>query len=131
MTSTAQRVARHTPASVNQRISFETDRNIAYYTQLDSKAIDARLAELDEEWDIERVLEANAASVSLAGFFLGVFSSKKWFVLPGIVGGFLLQHAVEGWCPPLSLFRRLGFRTAQEIERERYELLHAREKHKK
>ena len=35
---------------------------------------------------------------------------------------FLLQHALQGWCPPLPLFRRLGVRTAREIARERYAL---------
>jgi len=35
------------------------------------------------------------------------------------VTAFLLQHAVQGWCPPLPVLRRLGFRTAREIEVER------------
>ena len=35
---------------------------------------------------------------------------------------FLLQHALQGWCPPLPLLRRLGVRTQAEIERERYAL---------
>jgi hypothetical protein len=39
-----------------------------------------------------------------------------------VVAGFLLQHAVQGWCPPVPLFRRLGFRTAAEIDYERYAL---------
>jgi hypothetical protein len=34
----------------------------------------------------------------------------------------LLQHAVQGWCPPIPILRRLGFRTADEINRERYAL---------
>ncbi|HEV2173318.1 MAG TPA: hypothetical protein VGR71_07115, partial [Nitrospira sp.] len=38
------------------------------------------------------------------------------------VAGFLLQHAVQGWCPTISLFRRLGVRTTQEIDHERYAL---------
>jgi hypothetical protein len=36
-----------------------------------------------------------------------------------IVQGFFLQHAIQGWCPPLPVLRRLGFRTVQEIEEER------------
>ena len=35
---------------------------------------------------------------------------------------FLLQHAVQGWCPPVPFFRRRGVRTAREIEIERYAL---------
>jgi hypothetical protein len=32
---------------------------------------------------------------------------------------FLFQHAIQGWCPPVPVLRRLGFRTANEIEQER------------
>jgi hypothetical protein len=38
------------------------------------------------------------------------------------VGGFLFQHAIEGWCPPVPILRRLGFRTAREIDIERVAL---------
>src|SRR5205823_697834 len=81
-----------------------------------------RLAELDREWDIERTLEANAATVCLAGLALGATVDKRLFVLPAAVAGFLLQHAVQGWCPPVPLFRRLGVRTQSEIDEERYAL---------
>jgi hypothetical protein len=47
---------------------------------------------------------------------------KKWFIFPAVVAGFLLQHAVQGWCPPMPVFRRLGFRTQSEIDSERYAL---------
>jgi hypothetical protein len=30
--------------------------------------------------------------------------------------------AVEGWCPPVPILRRLGFRTSYEIEEERQAL---------
>lgn len=85
-------------------------------------AIDQRLAELDREWDIERTLEANAAIASLVGLTLGATVDRKWFLFPVVVAGFLLQHAVQGWCPPVPVFRRLGFRTQTEIDEERYAL---------
>jgi hypothetical protein len=47
---------------------------------------------------------------------------RRFAVIPLVVGGFLLQHAVQGWCPPLPIFRRYGFRTQYEIEQERYAL---------
>jgi hypothetical protein len=47
---------------------------------------------------------------------------RRLFLLPAIVAGFLLQHALQGWCPPVPLFRHLGFRTAAEIDEERYAL---------
>ena len=47
---------------------------------------------------------------------------RRLLILPVMVAGFLLQHAVQGWCPPVPVFRRLGFRTANEIDAERYAL---------
>ncbi|MBV8939105.1 MAG: DUF2892 domain-containing protein [Alphaproteobacteria bacterium] len=119
--STVGRVPRNTPDAFNQKIIKQTERNIAYYAA-HPEEIDARLEELDQEWDVERTLEANAASVSLASVLLGIFVSRRFLYLPALVGGFLLQHAVEGWCPPLPVFRRMGVRTQTEIERERYAL---------
>jgi hypothetical protein len=120
-------VSENTARAVNDKIQFDTDRNIAYYSQLDASDIDQRLEELDREWDIERILETNAASITIASFVLGAISNRKWFALSGLVGCFLLQHAVQGWCPPLPILRRLGFRTPEEIEQERRALLNARD----
>ena len=61
--------------------------------------IDRRLRELDAEWDIERTLELNAATLALAGTVLGAFSDRRFLVLPAAVAAFLLQHALQGWCP--------------------------------
>lgn len=48
---------------------------------------------------------------------------KRWWLIGLAAQGFFLQHALQGWCPPLGLVRRLGFRTAHEIEAERHQLL--------
>jgi hypothetical protein len=119
---TTTRVPEHTPAEINDRIRRGTDETIGFYAGADRTAIDRRLAELDEEWDIERVLEANAASVSLIGLLLTATVSRKFLALPVAVAGFLLQHAIQGWCPPVTFFRRRGARTAREIEDERIAL---------
>src|SRR5690606_16646712 len=84
--------------------------------------IDRRLKELDREWDIERALEANAAALAFTGILLGARTDRRWFLLPAAVTAFLFQHAVQGWCPPLPILRRFGFRTASEINKERYAL---------
>ena len=81
--------------------------------------IPARLAALDREWDVERALETGSASLTLLGLILGKSVNRKWYWLSAGVQGFFLQHALQGWCPPLPVFRRLGVRTAQEIESER------------
>lgn len=122
VTSTRDRVPMNTDACINASIRRKTENNIAYFTSGGTDAITRRLAELDQEWDIERMLETNAATATLIGMTLGITVSKKWFVLPAAVAGFLLQHAVQGWCPPLPILRRMGFRTASEIDYERYAL---------
>ena len=54
----------------------------------------------------------------LAGLALGIFVDRRFLVLPVAVAAFLLQHALQGWCPPLPLLRRLGVRTTAEIHQE-------------
>ncbi|HTV87760.1 MAG TPA: DUF2892 domain-containing protein [Stellaceae bacterium] len=81
--------------------------------------IAARLAELDREWDIERALAAAAGVLSLGGLALAAFADRRLLLLPAAVAGILLQHALQGWCPPVPLLRQLGFRTHSEICRER------------
>jgi hypothetical protein len=85
----------------------------------DPSGISRRLRELDEEWDIERAIEANASLLAFTGVALGVTSDRRWLLLPALVTAFLFQHATQGWCPPVPVLRRLGFRTAHEIEQER------------
>ncbi len=120
--STTGRVPEHTPVRYETAIRQQTEENIARYASAGPEAINRRLAELDREWDIERTLEANAASLGLLGVGLGAFVDRRFLILPGLVSAFLLQHALQGWCPPVPLFRRLGFRTEAEIARERYAL---------
>ena len=120
--TTVDRVPRHTAENVNEQIRQTTEENVAHYAAEGNEAIEDRLHELDREWDIERTLEANAATVALLGLGLGAFVHRRFFALPAVVAGFLLQHAVQGWCPPIPIFRRLGFRTQPEIEQERYAL---------
>lgn len=120
--STVERVPQQTASHINDWIRWQTEANIERISSAGRPAIEARLNELDEEWDIERTLEMNAATVVLIGSALGLSVNKRFFALPAIVAGFLLQHAIQGWCPPLPIFRRLGFRTSSEIGYERYAL---------
>jgi hypothetical protein len=120
--ATSERVPQQTCEQINQRLQQETHDRVARFRNASPAVISQRLRELEQEWDIERVLEANAATVSIVGLALGATLNRRWFVLPAIVGGFLLQHAVQGWCPPLGMFRRLGVRTQREIDEERFAL---------
>lgn len=111
-------VVKHTREQSQDRIRAQTLERLRDYEDADETEISERIAELEREWDIERVLEANAASVALIGLALGATVNRKWFALPAAVAGFLLQHAIQGWCPPLPVFRRMGVRTAAEIHEE-------------
>ncbi|MDX5410561.1 MAG: DUF2892 domain-containing protein [Thauera sp.] len=124
---TEDRVLLNTPDHVNRRIHQRSREAVHAAALGGTSGIARRLAELDREWDIERVLEANAASLVVAGCVLGAVAHRRFFLLPALVGGFLLQHALQGWCPPLPVLRRLGVRTAAEIEEERDLLLAVRD----
>lgn len=115
------RVPAHTDDAVNRRIDRHMRYRLEYYAH-HPQEIGERLRELDREWDVERALEANAAGVGLAGLLLALLRGRQYLLLPLAVCGFLLQHALQGWCPPLAIFRRLGLRTRDEIAVERQAL---------
>jgi hypothetical protein len=119
--TTRERVPAHTADDINRRIAMEMEVRVRHLAGRRDQ-IASRLAELDGEWDIERAIEANAATVAFLGLLLGVFAHPFWLILPALVAAFLFQHALQGWCPPVPVLRRLGFRTAHEIERERQAL---------
>ena len=117
--STRERVTIHSRAWDIEKLERGMLMRLRYYTE-HPEEIGRRLGELDREWDTERILETNASSLALLGIGLGITLSRKWFILPAVVMGFLLQHALQGWCPPLPVLRRMGIRTQSEIEMERY-----------
>jgi hypothetical protein len=84
--------------------------------------ITRHIDELSREWDIERYLETNASLLAFGGVLLGTAVNRKFLALPAIIFGFFFQHAVQGWCPPVPVFRRMGVRTRKEINREKYAL---------
>jgi hypothetical protein len=119
---TVDRVPAQTDPRVNDAIRRATEARIIYFER-HPEEIPWRLEQLDREWDIERVLETGSASLSLGGLLLGMFGRRRWLLVPLAVQGFFMQHALQGWCPPLPLFRRLGVRTVDEIDFEREALL--------
>ncbi|MGI6091649.1 MAG: DUF2892 domain-containing protein [Veillonellaceae bacterium] len=118
----AKRVQLNTSHIVNAEIHRKMLSNAASYANKNRDEISLRLQELDHEWDTERVLEANAAGFILISIILGFQFYYAWFYVAGIVAFFLLQHALQGWCPPLPIIRRLGIRTASEINDEKMAL---------
>jgi hypothetical protein len=119
--ATERRVPEHTDQRVNQRIRLEAEERVLECAA-DPDRIPDRLVALEREWDIERSLEANAAAIGFVGVLLALMVDPWFLVVPAVVTAFLFQHALQGWCPPVPILRRLGFRTAREIEEERIAL---------
>jgi hypothetical protein len=115
------RVRENTAGAANRAIDSEMQHRVQFYSDHPDQ-IDARIGALNTEWDMERVLEMNASSLAFLGVVLGATVHRRWLLLPGIVLPFLFQHAIQGWCPPIPLLRRIGVRTQREIEAEKYAL---------
>jgi hypothetical protein len=118
----SDRVRSHSSDRVNRRLDLETQHCLESHAHGDRETLNRHIDALDREWDVERYLQTNAGVVSLTGVALGATVSTGFLVLPAVVFGFFFQHAVQGWCPPLPVFRRLGVRTRREINREKYAL---------
>lgn len=121
MQSTRDRVPAHTRSDINRKIQEELAHRVRYYDEHQTK-IPERLAALDQEWDIERAIEANASILAFFGTAMATRGDRRWLALPAVVTAFLFQHAIQGWCPPVPILRGLGFRTSYEIEQERQAL---------
>lgn len=114
------RVRANTPPEINKAMDTEIAASVRFYASKTDYEISRRIKELDLEWDIGRYIEFRASTIFLTGILFGLKKSKKWFILPAIASVFLLQYAIQGWCPPVSILRRLGIRTRQEIDVEKH-----------
>src|SRR5258705_6461473 len=94
-TTTRDRVPSNTAGDIDRSIQQSIEHSIRYH-QKHKNQIARRLQELDEEWDIERTIEANAAAVSLFGLTWGLLGRSRGVLLTAAVSGFLLQHALQG-----------------------------------
>lgn len=119
---TTDRVRASTAGQINDEIDRRTGRRLIRAAGAPPAVLSSLIADLDEEWDVERWLETNASVLALTGTVLGLFVNKKFLLLPCLVLPFLLQHAIQGWCPPVPLLRRKGVRTRREIDAEKYAL---------
>lgn len=120
---TSQMVQLHTKEEINKKIQEKTRENINYYKTKNRKQIVARINQLDKEWDIERALETNASIIIFISAVLGIITENIWWIVfIGVISAFLLEHALQGWCPPVPIFRRMGIRSSLEIDEEKYTL---------
>ena len=115
----ALKVKMSTSNKMNKKIHEKMLDTTLKKSAINQESISERIEELDREWDTERILETNASIIILISIALGILFSKWWFLLSALVAYYLLQHAIQGWCPPLPIFRKLGVRTMSEINTER------------
>lgn len=116
------RARRHGPEKANEDVLREMRERIDWYASRPQDEVERRLDELEREWGLERALQVSAATLSWMGLALGVTRDRKWLWVPGVVAGFLLQHAVTGWCLPVGVLRRWKLRTREEIDAEKFAL---------
>ena len=120
---THDRVRENTSKKALEKIDRKTEENIHHYGSQDRAAIRQRIEALNKEWDTERVLEITSGINVLLGLALGLTVNRRWLILSAVSAAFLVQHTVQGWCPPLPVIRSLGVRTKNEIEQERDALM--------
>lgn len=116
---TSQRVFLKTDPLTNAEIRNQTIKNLNIFKNCEEAEIGDRIRKLSQEWDTERVLEVNAGLLIILSSYLGIKTSRIWFLVTGAVAVFMLQHAFMGWCPPLPLVRKWGVRTEDEIYAEK------------
>lgn len=117
------RVRANTWPDVNARLDRLTELRLrAAAGDADSTRIGRELARLDGEWDTDRIIETEAPLMGLVGLALGLAIDRRFLAVPAVVSTMVLVHATHGWYPLLPVFRRLGVRSADEIDRERYAL---------
>jgi hypothetical protein len=114
------RVRANTWPEVNDRLDRRAGERLREYAAWDEDALGHRITQIEREWDFERVLEAEASTMGIAGLILSVAVDRRFLLLPAIVSAMVLLHALQGWYPLLPLFRRIGLRSQDEIAREMY-----------
>ena len=117
-------IRERTSDRVNRKLDQQTEGALAEAADSPDR-IRARLDSLDREWHVDRVLMAQCAVLGTISAVLAMRNLRRRGS-PGGAGGLfflqmavLLHHAIRGWSPSLPVFRRLGVRSAREIDAER------------
>ena len=71
----------HTPVVVNKRIDTRVQSCVQHLAQQDPHAIGLSLTELEQEWDLNRVLTVGVSGVALAGASMALAGSRagRWW----------------------------------------------------
>ena len=117
----ADRVKANTWREVNERLDTEAAARLEAATGQGAD-LSRAIENLDREWDFERVLETEVSTMGLLGLALALRYHPGFMFIPGFAAAMMLLHGVQGWYPLLPIFRRMGIRSQNEIDRERYAL---------
>ena len=99
MNDQADRVRRHTAAEVLRRIDDLTVTSLSRCASSPGET-DRRLKALDAEWDTDRALEIESATMGLVGLTLGALLHKRLLALPAIVARCGPAAGHHGALPP-------------------------------
>jgi len=61
-------------------------------------------------WNVDTWLRAVAGTMVLASLALGWWIHPAWLLVTAFVGANLLQSAFTGWCPLMTVLRKVGVR---------------------
>jgi hypothetical protein len=87
-----------------------------------TEAIDARLAELEDEWSAGRAAKGFLSVCILAGTVLTATVGGWWILMPVIAGLFLFEYLFTRTSVLVRAVHGLGFRTRPQIEQEKFAL---------
>ena len=74
----------------------------------------------ENEWDVERHLQAHGAGLALTGLLLGLTAGKKWFLLTGGILALLFQHSIRNLLS--GSIAASCWNSPEEIEKEKFTL---------
>lgn len=111
------RVRQMSTERTNRAVDARTNAAIELVTSLGPGVVEGRLARLQTEWDVDRVLMCSVAAFVLPQL-VAARKDRRWLWGPILSTPILLMHATAGWSPPALWFHRLGFRTRGEIQAE-------------
>ncbi len=120
--TSADTVRTHTPDQLNRRIDERVERCVRYMAQQERSEIGHYLQQLEEEWDVNRVLAVGGSVVTLSGLLLSRGLGRGWLGLSAAVAGLMLQQGLVGHSLLAALVRSLGVRTRREIDLEKFAL---------
>ena len=65
-----------------------------------------------KSWTVEQGIRFVGGSFVALSVALGVWVNPWWLAFTAFVGLNLVQSAFTGWCPMMSLLKKLGLRSA-------------------